>query len=298
MRSFLLITMMILLYTLQSLFCKIYNDNYPGRKNLSSSVFAIVTGLIVTVVSCIFAKFSFEFSNILLLMGILNGITLMIYDFAIIGASEHGPYSVLMVFMIAGGIIVPTAVSWIFLETPFSIIHLVCILVSVFSIYLISKKQGESYKDKKKFFFECTLLGLANGVYGSMFKIQEYLSGKGVMPAEEKGLVALTYVVAAVLSFIILAVKYRKDGVRAIAVQNRKSLIFLLLCGIIMSLAVNLMVKIIPLVNVAILYTLDNSCVFLLSVICSCVFFKEKLSKTNIAGCVILCAALVCISVF
>ena len=297
MRSFLLITMMILLYTLQSLFSKFYNDNYPGKKNLCSSVFAVATGLIVTLATCIFAGFRFNFSAILIIMGVLNGLTLMVYDFSIIGASEHGPYSVLMVFMIAGGIIVPTAVSWIFLETPFSVIHLICILVAVLSVYLISKKQGESYSDKKKFFFECILLGLTNGIYGSMFKIQEYLSGKGVIPAEEKGLVALTYAVAAVLSFIILAAKYKKDGFRAIAAQNKKSLVFLLACGIIMSLAINLMVKIIPLVNVAILYTLDNSCVFLLSVICSCIFFKEKLSKTNIAGCVILCAALVCISV-
>lgn len=298
MRSFLLITMMILLYTMQSLFCKIYNDNYPGKKNLSSSVFAIATGLTVTLVSCIFAGFSFNFSKILLLMGILNGITLMLYDFAIIGATAHGPYSVLMVFMIAGGIIVPTAVSWIFLDVPFSLIHLVCIFVTVFAVYLVSKKQGESYADRKKFFFECLLLGITNGIYGSVFKVQEYLSGQGIIPAEEKGLVAVTYAVAAALSFIILAVKYKKDGIKAIAMQNKKSLIFLIICGIIMSLAINLMVKIIPLVNVAVLYTLDNSCVFLLSVICSCIFFKEKLSKTNITGCIILCAALVCISVF
>ena len=56
------------------------------------------------------------------------------------------------------------------------------------------------------------------------------------------------------------------------------------------------MVYTIGFVDTTILYTFDNSCVFLLSVLFSCFVFKEKLTRMNVIGCVTLCAALICIS--
>ena len=78
--------------------------------------------------------------------------------------------------------------------------------------------------------------------------------------------------------------------------QSRRSLAFLISSSAIITVAVNLVVYTLGMVDTAILFTLDNSCVFLLSVLFSCIVFREKLTKMNVSGCVSLCVALVCMS--
>ena len=145
MTNVLLITGMILLYTLQSLFCKLYTDRYPGRPEGASPVFVVVSGLTVVIVSILFTGFKFALSWQVLLIGLLNGVVLMSYDFSLIGASHEGPYSITMVFMIAGGIIVPAVVSAIFFGVDISVGKIICIAVVLVSVWLVSKKSGETY---------------------------------------------------------------------------------------------------------------------------------------------------------
>ena len=45
-----------------------------------------------------------------------------------------------------------------------------------------------------------------------------------------------------------------------------------------------------------IVYTFDNAGVLLLSAIASAVFFKEKLSKLNVIGCIIMSLGLICMA--
>ena len=52
-------------------------------------------------------------------------------------------------------------------------------------------------------------------------------------------------------------------------------------------------ILLIPFFDTTILYTLDNSSVLIMSVLCSCIFFKEKLSVKNIIGISVMVAALV-----
>lgn len=79
--------------------------------------------------------------------------------------------------------------------------------------------------------------------------------------------------------------------------QSKKSFIYLLSCSVIIALAINLMVYILPLLNITVLYTFNNAGVLLLSVLFSCIFFKEKLSVLNWIGCTAMCLALIGISI-
>ena len=293
MTNFLLISGMILLYTLQSLFCKLYTDKYPGRKEAATPVFIIVNGITVAVVSVLLTGFRFNFSWQVLLIGLLNGVALMFYDSSLIGASQQGPYSILMVFMIAGGIIVPAVVSAIFFNVEMSVWKALCIIIVLISVWLVSKKSGETYKNKKKFFIYCTILGLCNGIYGTCLKWQEFLSTSGVIKEASKELVAITYITAVIIAFTAMLIRDKKAALKDFTTQNKSSLIFLILCSVIASVAINLFVFIIPLVDINVLNTLDNAMVFLLSVICSCIFFKEKLSVVNVVGCIMMTAALI-----
>lgn len=56
----LFITLMILLYTMQSLLCRQYSEYYPGEKNNTSLVFTVVSGLMVALISFVMCGFSLK----------------------------------------------------------------------------------------------------------------------------------------------------------------------------------------------------------------------------------------------
>ena len=287
-----IIALVILLYTLQSLFTRLYTDHYPGDKGLTTPVFAVVCGLIVTAVSFIFSGFAFSCGWLTVLLGIINAVILYGYDAFIIKASATGPY-----FSLTGGIVVPAIASWMFFSVPFSIVQLVSILIIFASVLMISKKEDENenkeeHKKHRTFFLIiCTLLGLANGLYGVLLNTQQELSGV----AEKEEMVVVTFIGAAVISLVQLVVKEKKNTIAAFK-QTKLSLIFLLLTALVSALAINALVIALEGANATLVYTFDNAGVLLLSAIASAVFFKEKLSKLNIIGCIIMSIGLICMS--
>ncbi len=287
----LVIALVILLYTMQSLFTRMYTDNYPGNKNLTTPVFAVICGLIVTAVSFFFSGFSFSFSWLTVLLGVINAVVLYGYDAFMIKASASGPYSILMAFSLSGGIIVPAIVAWVTEE--FYWMQLVSIAVILVSVLLICQKDdadenGEEFKKHRAFFLIiCTLLGLANGTYGTLLSTQQVLTG--VMEKEE--MVVVTFMGAALISLVQLFVKEKKNALSAFK-QTKLSLIFLISASLVSALAINALVIALEGVDQTVVYTFDNAGVLMLSAVASALFFKEKLSVKNIVGCVIMCLGL------
>ena len=296
-----LIAFIVLLYTFQSFVCKKYSDNYPGDPETTSPIFTIVSGLIVALVSFAVSGFSFSAGWTTVLLGLLNGIALYGYNMSLIKASQSGSYSVLMVYNIAGGIIIPSLIAVAFFDDTLTWIQIVSVLAIFAAVYMISvKKDGASAeasssetKGSKLFPVFCLLLAICNGAYGSLLDAQQRL----VETSEREEMIALTFISAVLLSAITLGVQKKKAFISSFK-QTKISLIFLITCSLIVATAVNLLVYLIPLVNITVLYTFDCAGVMLLSVLLSCIFFKEKLSVTNIIGCVIMAAAFVCLSVF
>lgn len=292
-----LIALVIILYTAQSLFTRMYTDYYPGDKSLTTPVFAVVCGVIVTVVSFIFSGFSFSCGWLTVLLGLINAAILYGYDAFIIKASITGPYSILMTFSLTGGIVVPAIVSWIFFGVPFSWVQLISILIIFVSVLMICRKEDdeankEEFKQHRKFFLIiCTCLGLANGFYGVLLNTQQELTGV----AEKEEMVAVTFVGAALISLVQLIVKEKKNTLKAFR-QTKQSLIFLLLTALVSALAINALVIALDGIDTTLVYTFDNAGVLLLSAIASAVLFKEKLSKLNVIGCIIMSIGLICMS--
>ena len=293
-----IIALVILLYTMQSLFTRLYTDYYPGDKGLTTPVFAVVCGLIVTVVSFIFSGFTFSCGWLTVLLGVINAAILYGYDAFIIKASVTGPYSILMTFSLTGGIVVPAIVSWLFFDVPFSWVQLVSILIIFASVLMISNKEDsaenkEEHKKHKTFFLiVCTLLGLANGFYGVLLNAQQELTSV----SEKEEMVVITFIGAAVISLVQLIVKEKKNTLAAFR-QTKLSLTFLLLTALVSALAINaLVIALEGMEDPTIVYTFDNAGVLLLSAIASAVFFKEKLSRLNVIGCIVMSLGLICMA--
>ena len=292
--SAILIAAMILLYTLQSFLCKLYTDKYPGDESNASSVFTVVSGLIVAVISLAFSGFSLSIHYLTAIFAFLNAIALYGYNFCIIKASQTGPYSILIVFSIAGGIVIPSIVDCIFFDGTLSVIQIIAVAVIFASVYMMSKKKEDAGFDKKKavpFFLACTFLGICNGIYGTFINVQQKITGE-----EQRGaMVALMFLFAAILS-VITNMPRRGKSFFSDFKQTRLSCFYLVACAVVSALAINILVLVLPLVNLTVLYTFDNSGVMLLSVFASWLFLGEKLSLLNIAGCITMCAGLVAVT--
>lgn len=285
-----LIIAMIVLYTLQSLLTKKYVDHYPGREEMASSVFTIVSGAVVVIVSLCFTGFRFEAQPETLILGVINAAVIIAYNYFIVKTAQTGPYTVLMVFSIAGGIILPTLVSHFAFGEEMSPWKWVAVAIVLIAVYMMSHKSAGEVSWKPVFIPCCFGLAIANGAYGTLLNIQQELTGEG----EKEELIAVTYLLAALASFVFYLVKER-GSVKGFK-QTRASLIYLIVCSVVVALAINVLVSIIPLINVTVLYTFDNAGTLLLSVICSVLFFGEKISKLNTVGCIVMCAALVVIT--
>ena len=292
MRNVFLIGMMILLYTLQSLLCKKYSDHYPGSQSMASPVFTLVSGAVVVAVSFAVAGFSFQAVPLTLLLAVLNAVALIGYNAFIIKASQTGAYSVLMVFSIAGGIVIPVVSGIVFFGDRIGIFKVMALLGLFVAVYMVSHRKGEALATDKGFLPSCVGLGVCNGAYGALLDAQQRLTGS----AEKEEMVALTYALAVLTSFVFLLLKNKRGTFRSLR-QTRRSLFYLLLCSLVVALAINLMVYIIPLVDLAVLYTFDNAGTFLFSVVASVIFFRERLSRLNALGCAFMCAGLVLVSI-
>ena len=290
--SNILIAIIIVLYTMQSFLCKKYTDNYPGNSKLASPVYTVVSATIAVIVSYAVAGFKFSASWLTIALGVVNALSLFGYNYFIIKCSQSGPSSILMVFSVAGGITVPAVCACIGFGDPISIGRIISILVIFVSVYMVSKKPGEAGgKIKKSFYALCLGLGICNGIYAAIFDVQQRLTST----TEREELIAVTYFVAAVLSAIMLFARHRNQLKSAFR-QTKVSGIYLIACSLVVAVTIHIVAYVLPFVNVTVLYTIENASVLLLSVLCSCLFLKEKLSLMNIVGCLTMCAGLVAVS--
>ncbi len=285
----LLIALLVGIYTAQFIFTRYYSASYPGE-GASSSVFTVVSGIIAAALSFAVSKFCLNPSLDIVFLGIGNAIALVLYNTSLIKASTAGPYSITMVTVISGGIVIP-AIAAVFLGDSLSWVKIASIAGILISVYLISKKEGEVYQNKKLFWLCCAGVAIGNGAYSVILDVQNRIA-----PEQKQELIAITFAAASVLSLIMLWLKEKNKAFAAFR-QTKKSLVFLLAASLVVGSAVNLITYILELVDTTLLYTLNNSCVFLITTLFSMLAFGEKLSKVNVVGCVTICVSLVFFSI-
>ncbi|MBE6590392.1 MAG: hypothetical protein E7643_09485 [Ruminococcaceae bacterium] len=292
---------LITLYTVQSLFTKLYTDHYPGDPSMASSVLTVVSGLSVVVITFFcFAFCQFTPNLLSILIGTLNAVVLFGYNHFLVKASGSGPYSIVMTFNLSGGILIPVIASLVMgwdssWATEFQIVlNTVCIVAIISSVYLVSQKK-EATEEKQgislRFLLSCFGLGICNGVYGTFLTLQQQTAAAGGEGNRDE-MVIVTFLVAALLAFFTGLIR-TKGRILPHFRQTKASLFFLIATSVVFALAVNVIVMIIPYFDTTILYTLDNSSVLIMSVLISAIFFHEKLSAKNILGIALMCAALV-----
>ena len=144
------------------------------------------------------------------------------------------------------------------------------------------QKGEKNKKTNRMFYVYCALLFLANGAYGAFFNAQQKLLNE----AERTEMIILTFLPSAVMGLILVMTKAKKGALSCFK-QTRLSTLHLILCCISATVAINLLVYIMSLVDVAVLFTVENGGVLIMSALYAAFLFKEKLTLPKIIGLVI-----------
>lgn len=285
-----LLLILVLLYTFQSFFCKLYTTACKVEKT-ATPVFNALFGGVIGLVTLGIYGFRFQPSAVTWIFGLVNAVLLFVYNSALIGASKRGSYAFLNICMLFGGILVPMFVSLIQWGDTFSLMQILAILLMLAAFVVINCK-GISFKGSQgMYYLFCVLLFLSNGAFGAVMDGQQRM-----LAGEERGeMIAISYVGTAVLSLLYIAVLEKKEFVPSFKVGT-KALLFGLGSGAVAVAAVNLMMYLLTKIPSTILYTIDNGGVMVASALFAAIFLKEKIEKQQALGYVLALVSIVMLS--
>ncbi len=277
----LLVGLMVLFYSFQSLFTRFYSVRYAGPdQSQSTAVFSICYGVFIAIASLAVNGFRFAPSWQTWLLGLVNGSILVLYNTSIIEAGNRGSYSFLMISGMFGGILVPMAIGLLFLQEHLNPQQTVAVILMLVSLVVMNLK-GISFKDNSKtYYIWCILLFLANGLYGALMNLQAIAMNGAERTEMLTVLFSVSALSAAVASFAQGKGKQLVQGFK----MGTKAALSLLVCCISATAAANLLLYILSQMESSILYTINNGGVLVLSILYSLVLFKERPNKGQIIG--------------
>lgn len=279
----LLVTLLVVIYSFQSLFLKLFSARYPDQSSgMTSTVFNISYGAFAGLTTLVAMGFRFSASKVTLCCGLLNAVTLLTYNLSMIQASRKGSYAFQMIAMLFGGIVVPMLHSVLALGESLSVMQGTAVGLMLVSFVLMNLKGLSLKGSDKSFLVWCLALFLSNGLYGVLMNYQQ-LRMAGTQRNE---MIVLTYLGMAVLCALLQGAKNPKGLLRGFKMPL-KPLVFLLACCLCATVGSHLVLYVLTIVDSTVLYTIDNGGVLALSVLYSCVLFHEKLNRWQIAGIVL-----------
>ena len=290
----LLVALMVLFYSFQSLFTRLYSAHYKGPdQTQAATVFSICYGLFIALATLIAGGFAFAPGWPTWLLGLVNAFMLLLYNRSMIEAGNRGSYSFLMVSDMFGGILVPMAFGVLLLGERLSRLQGAAVVLMLVSLVLMNAR-GISLKGSSgAYYLWCALLFMANGLYGTIMNLQAEIMD-GAQRTEMLTILFAASALGAALPELIRGDAARlREGFR----MGRKSLLFLLICCACATAAANLLLYILARMDSSILYTIDSGAVLVLSMLYSLLLFKERPKPEQVLGMVTAVVSIVLINI-
>lgn len=282
-----LMFVMALLYSFQSLFCRKYTMARNGKGEMQ---FAVVYSGVAGI--CTFAANGFAYapSGITLLLGLINAVVLLTYNLAMLKCGMLGSYAFMMICVLSGGILMPMLYDMAYLGFSFNAMQLVAVVLMLAS-FVVMNLDGLRAKKNAKYLLWCALLFVVNGLYGVFMNLQQTLMGF----TQRSEMIITTFLGMAVMTAIFeLCFDRRKfiDGFR----MEKTALLPMLLSAISATLAVNMLMYMMKSANITVLSAINNGGVLVFSAIFAFAIFKEKMEKNTLAGIAMACVSIVLLS--
>lgn len=310
--EYLLILPVILLYSFQGIFMKIYSNHYTPNAEDSSTVYSVINGLFVALCTLVFRfvmrGFGFNLTPTVVILAAVNVAALFFFNKALVEASARGPYAMVSIFMLSGGIVIPLAVS-LFYGESLNLTRYIGIAVMFAAFVLLCYERGEQTEKKPGFYLYCIALAVANGIYGTILTLEKTYE-EGVNNDE---LIILTYFFTAVVSVVLLFIKTKRapaiatDSVEKPATEqpcfidsfrlNGRAVAFALGASTCTAIGINLLALCLQYINVGVLYTMENGGVMVASALLALVLFREKINLQKWIGIIVAAGSTVLLTI-
>ena len=310
--EYLLILPVILLYSFQGIFMKIYSNHYTPNAEDSSTVYSVINGLFVALCTLVFRfvmrGFGFNLTPTVVILAAVNVAALFFFNKALVEASARGPYAMVSIFMLSGGIVIPLAVS-LFYGESLNLTRYIGIAVMFAAFVLLCYERGEQTEKKPGFYLYCIALAVANGIYGTILTLEKTYE-EGVNNDE---LIILTYFFTAVVSVVLLFIKTKRapaiatDSVEKPATEqpcfidsfrlNGRAVAFALGASTCTAIGINLLALCLQYINVGVLYTMENGGVMVASALLALALFREKINLQKWIGIIVAAGSTVLLTI-
>lgn len=281
--------------TCQSLAASRFPGAYPGRAERSSRVFSILYGVAVSVITVVISLVSgdgLRFSVPTLLMGAANGVALTAYNQLLLRASGTGPYSLVMLFMLAGGICCP--LLWNLARgVALAPLQWIGIAVMLTAFLLLNLPERGERRVSGAFLLTCAALFCANGMYGILLDAQQRM----MQNTENAGMIIVTYGMSAVLSVFLLLPGRDAGGLRGDFRLTPTAAMWATASSLCAACAVNLLMLLLGMLPAAVVYAVTNGGVLLCSTAISILFLHETPTRRRIVGLAVGLCAVVLLSI-
>lgn len=269
----------VLCYTGQNFFNKLYSIHYNKAPEAATPVFSIIYGVFTGAATLAYNEFRFQPAMITVILGIVCGGMLFLFNLSLINASRSGPYAFQSMMMLFGNILLPLLFSIVCWRDRLTALQVIGIIVML-AAFAIFNMKGFRFDGVKKGYFQWViLLFLTNGFYGIIMDSQQRI----MQQAERSEMIIITFAVSALISVIYLFATQGKRALEAFDMGG-KNWLRALGSSACAALAVNILMLSLRLVPASILYTVNNGGVLILCALSGVVVFHEKLEKNMILG--------------
>ena len=275
----LFVTLMVVMFSLQSLFTRLYSAHYAGAdKTQAVTVFSMAYGVLIAAASWVAGGFAFAPGWQTWLLALLNAGMLALYNQSMIEAGNRGSYAFLMMAGMFGGILVPLAADVLLLGVALSTAQALAVVLMLVSLVLMNA-QGFSLRAQGRGYYGwCAALFLSNGLYGTIMDVQ----ARVMAGAQRTEMLIILFAASAVAAALPKARQWRRvaSGFR----MGRRAAAYLLACCACATAAANLLLWLLPRMDASVLYTIDNGGVLVLSLCYAMLLFGEKPKAVQLAG--------------
>ncbi len=287
------VTLMILFFSFQSLFTRLYSAHYAGAdRGSATSVFSVCYGVLVAAASFFLGGMRFSPSWQTVLLGLINAGMLILYNTAIIEAGNRGSYSFMMVSCMFGGILVPMAVGVIFLGERLTGLQITAVVLMLVSLVLMNMDAHSLRGASRSYYLWCLALFLANGLYGTINNLQTQIMDG----AQRTEMLTILYLGSALAVIAMEGLRGRGHRLLVGFRMGWKSWLYVILACVSATAAANLMLYILTQMSSSILYTIDSGAVLVLSMLYALVLFREKPSRVQAVGMLVAVVSIVLIN--
>lgn len=283
-----LLFVLTLLFSFQSLFCRLYSSSRDGEGAVQFSVFyAAFVGISALAVN----RFAYVPSGVTVLLGLINAMILLTYNIAMVRCSSLGSYAFMMVCSLSGGILVPMVYDALYLGYVFSAFQLAAIAL-ILVAFVLMNLEGFAAKKNARYLLWCAILFAANGLYGVLMNLQQTLMNFTL----RNEMIVTTFLGMALLTSAFQMLVARKDFLRGFQMSRRAAL-YAFLSALSAALAVNLMMILMKSVNITLLSVMDNGGVLVLSALYAFALFKEKPKPSGMLGLLLVGVGVIMLSI-